>query len=158
MSNKIAVVNNGRIEQLDSSATIYERPETSFVAGFIGETNLIEGTLESLDGSTGIILVKGTQIRAAVNFDAEPGDTITLSIRPERLQINAASTAGTNHLNATIDDEIYLGSLSHYQAVLDDETVVSVEVQNRSDRPRYERGSRVKLIWMPDDAITFLKE
>ena len=158
MSNKIAVVNNGRIEQLDSSATIYERPKTSFVAGFIGETNLIEGTLESLEEKIGVIRVKGTQIRAIINFDTVLGDTITLSIRPEHLQINAKIKEGMNHLSATIDDEIYLGSLSHYRAILDDESVVAVEVQNRSDRRRHERGTKVQLAWMPDDAITFLKD
>ena len=158
MSNKIAVVNNGRIEQVDNSATIYERPKTSFVAGFIGETNLMEGTLESLEGNSGIVRVKGIQVRAAINFNAAPGDKITLSVRPERLHINAASTQGMNYLEAVIEDEIYLGSLSHYRVALEDQSVFSVEVQNRSDRTHHERGTKVQIAWMPDDAITFLKD
>ena len=87
MSNKIAVINHGRIEQMDSSAAIYERPRTAFVASFIGEAKLLAGTLTARAGSVGTIALGDAEIRAELDFEVRPGDRISLSIRPERLRL-----------------------------------------------------------------------
>ena len=156
MSNKIAVVNHGRIEQMDTSDAIYERPITAFVAGFIGETNLFEGALLERQGDTGTIRLADTTIRIHIDFEARPGDRISLSVRPERLRLSPYGTDdGLNRLSATIDDLIYFGSLTHYRLAAGDGTIITAEVQNSGDMARPRRGMAVEVAWRPEHAIAF---
>ena len=108
MSDRIAVFNEGRIQQLDSAAGLYERPATAFVAQFIGENNRLPGTiLEQRDGCARVRLDDGTVVAAlAVNPGAE---RTTLSIRPERAAIDPAEDVGGNRFAAVVRELIYLG-------------------------------------------------
>ncbi|MGO4838970.1 ABC transporter ATP-binding protein, partial [Rhizobiaceae sp. 2RAB30] len=93
MSNRIAVFNAGRIEQLASPDAIYDRPQTRFVAEFIGETNLFAGKLEARDGDKARIrLDKGPLLEAVTPADFATGGDVLVSIRPER--VGLAETAG----------------------------------------------------------------
>src|SRR5947208_6414176 len=112
MSDRIAVMNHGRIEQLDVSAELYERPRTRFVAQFLGSCNLLEATLKTREGSlilaqtsVGTLMAEVTpRARAAV-----PGDRVTLAIRPEKVVLNVAG-AETNCFSARIEDAVYSGA------------------------------------------------
>ncbi len=108
MSDRIAVFNEGRIQQLDTAIGLYERPATAFVAQFIGENNRLPGTvLEQRDGCARVRLDDGTVVAAlAVN----PGtERTTLSIRPERAAIDPAEDVGDNRFAAVVRELIYLG-------------------------------------------------
>ena len=154
MSNKIAVINKGRIEQLDTAPEIYERPGTSFVAEFIGETNLLTGDVVAVSEGAGTLAIGEAKVRLPLNYDATPGTRVTLSVRPERLSLEEHPADTKNTLPAVIDDVIYLGSLSHYQLALNDGTVLTAEIQNRSDA-LLDRGTAVTVSWNPGEAIAF---
>ena len=108
MSDRIAVFNEGRIQQLDTAVGLYERPATAFVAQFIGENNRLSGSvLEQRDGCARVRLDDGTMVAAlAVN----PGSArTTLSIRPESASIDPAEDVGDNRFPAVVEEMIYLG-------------------------------------------------
>ncbi|MCJ8141235.1 ABC transporter ATP-binding protein [Falsirhodobacter halotolerans] len=113
MSDRIAVFNNGRIEQIDTPDTVYDRPTTRFVAEFIGETNLLPGqvTEGGAAGST-VRLSGGTLVRVAQPL--EPGRAVSVCLRPERLGIGAQ---GANALTCRVTDRVYMGD--HLRVALD---------------------------------------
>ncbi len=108
MSDRIAVFNDGRIQQLDTAEGLYERPINSFVAQFIGENNRLAGRVLSREGSRcRVALDNGPEVSAlAVNID---GERTRLSIRPERAAINPAPGSVDNELPARVEELIYLG-------------------------------------------------
>jgi putative spermidine/putrescine transport system ATP-binding protein len=109
MSDRIAVLNHGRIEQLDTPQGIYDAPRSRFVAQFIGETNLMEGTVASVNGATAeTVLADGITRVVVPGNDRQVGDKIAISLRPERIALNAEARA-TNALPVTIADAVYHG-------------------------------------------------
>jgi spermidine/putrescine transport system ATP-binding protein len=118
MSDRIAVMNEGRILQLGSPAEIYEQPVDRFVADFIGQSNLIPGTLEAREGERCTVRIPtGGLIEARLRDDPAIGASVVVSIRPERVELReqpADSLDGS--FPATISEIVYLGS--HNQVVL----------------------------------------
>ncbi len=119
LSDRIAVMDSGRIEQVGSPAEIYETPRTSFVAAFIGDTNFFEGEVTSLlDGEYCHIQV--ADIPGVVCFNdktMKPGNPVYLSIRPEKIHISRDRPEDSrlrNVLPAVVEDMIYLGSTTKY--------------------------------------------
>jgi len=107
MSDRVAVFNDGIIQQIDSPAAIYEAPQTSFVARFIGENNALLGTVLSTDGRySQVRLSDVTTLQAVAVNGAQAGDRVALCIRPERVVIKSADQPG---LAARIQEFIYLG-------------------------------------------------
>jgi spermidine/putrescine transport system ATP-binding protein len=119
MSDRIAVMSDGRILQLGTPSEIYEHPANRFVADFIGQSNLLPGVLESREGESGHVrLDGGAVIGSRVRGDAAPGDRVTVSVRPERIEVYPDDvTAPSSALPGLVAEVIYLGS--HHQAVLD---------------------------------------
>jgi putative spermidine/putrescine transport system ATP-binding protein len=109
MSDRIAVFNAGKIEQIDSPHVIYDTPRTRFVAQFIGETNLIEADVINVrDGHATIALGDDLVARVRAGPELEPGQKALFSLRPERMRLGVES-AGDNALDMTITDCIYHG-------------------------------------------------
>ena len=109
MSDRIAVLNHGRIEQLDTPQGIYDAPRSRFVAQFIGETNLMEGTVARLNGSTAeTVLADGVTRLVVPGGDHKVGDKIAISLRPERIAL-AAEAKAANALPVAVADAIYHG-------------------------------------------------
>jgi spermidine/putrescine transport system ATP-binding protein len=125
MSDRIAVMNKGVIEQLGASDEIYERPATPFVAKFLGSSNLIEGTVT---GQNRVKTILG-ELEVANNLPAT-GD-VRLSIRPEKVQLSRQDFGSApNQLRATITDEIYSGAENEYRLLCVGDFELSVEVMN----------------------------
>ena len=109
MSDRIAVFNKGRIEQIGTPREIYDEPATRFVAEFIGETNLAEGTVTDVDGPQArIALARGGTVVAAGD-DLAVGQPVLLSLRPERIILSADPTGAANALPARVTDNVYQG-------------------------------------------------
>jgi spermidine/putrescine transport system ATP-binding protein len=119
LSDRIAVMDSGRIEQVGSPAEIYETPRTSFVAAFIGDTNFLEGEV------TGLVDNEYCQVRIADipgvvcynDKSMKPGNPVFLSIRPEKVHISRDRPEAARSLNvlpAVVEDMIYLGSQTKY--------------------------------------------
>ncbi|HEV8614250.1 MAG TPA: ABC transporter ATP-binding protein [Methylomirabilota bacterium] len=160
MSDRIAVMSHGRIEQLDTPATIYERPATRFVASFIGLTNLFPGAVEAREGPRVIVhLDGGLRVRADAPAGTAPGAKVDVAVRPEKIQMALDKpAAAANTLQGTVVDFVYQGAVTEYQVAPASGPPVRVVVQNSREAWEPERvpvGHRVYLSW-PEGASLVL--
>ncbi len=166
MSDRIAVMRAGRIEQLGTAEELYERPATAFVAGFLGVSNLLRGRVVSAAGEgLEVELAGGRRIRAsAVETGRGVGDDVRAGVRPEKLKLSkidgdahAASTdnAGetdTNVLDGRVMDASYVGVSTQYVVRLEDGSDVTVYLQNLETSgvsEQHAAGQAVRLSWSP---------
>lgn len=153
MSNRVAVFNDGIIQQMDSPSDIYERPQNAFVAQFIGENNTL---LAKQIGSEGdfylATLDDGTVLRALKVRPSSPGRKITLCIRPERVQVNADTPeAGSQQVKARIQQFIYLGDHVRMMTEVAGQSPFMVKLPASAIQPHWKVGSEVTLSWQPEN-------
>ena len=149
MSDRIAVIDGGRVQQVGSAREIYEAPENKFVADFIGETNLIDVNVSNLKAGKGsCILPSGKKITcsAAKGARAGPGH---LSVRPERIKI---SVSGKSPLEGTAVRHIYLGTDLHIEVKLSTGGNVTIRMQNSTQIKIPDVGQSVGLDFDPSSA------
>lgn len=152
MSDHIAVMNQGRLEQVGPSADIYEHPETVFVAGFIGETNLIGGTLAT-GAAYGIVRSdSGLEIRVPRD-PRPPGTRVWVSIRPEKIRLAPDSEACANCFRGCVLDAVYQGNSSTYTFLIADRMHLTVTRQNTDAGKVLERGQEVNVGWSVDGGV-----
>jgi ABC-type Fe3+/spermidine/putrescine transport system ATPase subunit len=145
MADTIAVMNDGRIEQLGNPTQLYERPRTSFVAGFLGSSNLLSGTIEGADA---IRLEDGTVIRA--DIDGRSGQ-VAAGVRPEKITIGAGG--GVNELDGTVAETAYIGVATQV-VVRTAVGTVDVFAQNMDAGGRVPApGTPVVLSWGPESTF-----
>ena len=152
MSDRIAVFNDGVIQQLSSPDDLYERPQNSFVAQFIGENNKLTGTVAELNGTNcKVELTSGDMVTAAAINVKNVGDRTTLSLRPERVEIAPSGDSTPNVLNGKIQELIYLGD--HLRAVLQvaDTKEFIVKVPNNAGHKVVSEGDSVAVGWQAED-------
>jgi putative spermidine/putrescine transport system ATP-binding protein len=152
MSDRIAVFNDGVIQQLSSPDDLYERPENSFVAQFIGENNKLSGKVTEINGeSCGVQLTTGENVVASAINVGGIGDHTTLSLRPERIEISPDNGSLPNMLSGEIHDLIYLGD--HIRAVLQvaDTKEFVVKVPNSTGHKVLKKGETVTVGWQTED-------
>ena len=159
MSDRIAVMNEGVIEQLAAPRDIYEHPKTRFVAGFIGTSNLLSGTVTSTDPATGgavIDLGDGGRIVVPAAHK-QPGDELEITVRPEKITLvadgaDAARPARVGQhdcaLRGTVSEVVYLGTSTNYNVSTSAGAEVVVYSQNTAnDASGPQRGEQVWLHW-----------
>lgn len=156
MSDRIAVMNAGHIEQLGRAEEIYERPSTEFVAGFIGMSNILEGRVESIEEERVLIDVGGSRVCVNVGANAvalKPGQHVRLLIRPEKIRIS--SEASNQGLAARIEAAVYLGESTQWRLSLDCGQTITVLGQNTQpfDSARSRIGEKVFVSWAPESAV-----
>jgi spermidine/putrescine transport system ATP-binding protein len=155
MSDRIAVMNHGRIEQVAGPEQVYDRPATTFVAGFIGVSNLMPGRVTKAGDRGEVELDAGVTVDASVNgFGA--GERCHAVVRPEKLQIRNASDRADEELASVegiVESSLYLGTATQIVVRLPDDVEMTVLVAN-TDEDERERlpggGARVRLSWTPD--------
>jgi ABC-type Fe3+/spermidine/putrescine transport system ATPase subunit len=128
LSDRIAVMRAGRVEQIASPRAIYEQPATAFVASFVGTTNLLSGRIETRHGEAADVRVAGALVRMRLGV-INPGGAVTLSLRPEALRLLAPGEvppAGWVAVSGTLGDVEYLGALSRFRVGLADDTSLQV--------------------------------
>jgi spermidine/putrescine transport system ATP-binding protein len=151
MSDRIAVMNLGRVEQVADPEEVYERPETTFVAGFIGVSNLMPATVEA----GGVHLDNGPTVPAAQN-GFRPGERCQAVVRPEKLHIDTTDEASDGNLpsvEGTVESSVYLGTSTQIVVDIGGGVRMTVLHPNASEAERQRLpggGSRVKLSWHPD--------
>lgn len=152
MSDRVAVFNDGVIQQIDTPQTLYERPENSFVAQFIGENNVLQGTVAQLNGSMcDVKLPNGHLVRARASVAAKLGQASSVSIRPERISLSA--TAGENQLPGRIAELIYLGDHVRVRLDLGGRTDFMAKVPISQMVPSWSVGTDVPVAWQANDAM-----
>ena len=152
MSDRVAVFEDGRIQQLAPPDELYEEPKNSFVAQFIGENNTLEGTIQEIKGDVALVkLDDGSLIDAKpVNVSAA-GERTTVSIRPERVEINPDLGADAHTLKAEVLEFIYMGDVFRTRLRVAGNDNFIVKTRNRADQARLEPGTQVDIGWLPQD-------
>jgi len=156
MSDRIAVMNRGHYEQLGDPQSLYERPATRFVAGFLGVSNLLPGRLAGSDGAHRVIRITGD---VDIRFPAELADgreDLEIGVRPEKIRICDPADpvpAGLNSLKGTVVDTSYMGVSTQYQVRLATGQTITVYEQNAEQTARgslWVQGEEVTVTWSPD--------
>jgi putative spermidine/putrescine transport system ATP-binding protein len=154
MSDRVAVFNEGRIQQLADAVELYERPSNPFVAQFVGENNLIDGEVRGLEGESVVLRsADGVVLRARRTADLAVGDGVSICLRPERVCIDR-EVSGKGVLG-TVEKLVYLGDVTRLLVRVGASTVISAKTTNGGAGQQFSRGERVRLTWQEDDAQTF---
>jgi iron(III) transport system ATP-binding protein len=149
IADRIAIMDRGVLRQVGSPRDIYERPANAFVAGFMGTTNLLEGTLVARDAAGGVVKTRaGVDIRVAQVDGAAQGDAVRISIRPEAMLLNPPAAA-TNVWPATIRIATYIGESIIYRA---DIGTQPIEVHSRPNDV-YAAGTAITVGASPENCI-----
>jgi spermidine/putrescine transport system ATP-binding protein len=153
MSDRIAVMNGGRVEQIGGPREIYEHPATPFVADFIGSLNALELTVDELVGGFAVMrLGEGERVVVPVGSRTRTGDSFRVAVRPERIQIGpvgASGSDGGSRLEGTIAQIVYLGMYTQFHVETRVGRVVSHRLADELSSPPAV-GSRAVLSWEPE--------
>jgi len=152
MADRVVVLNQGRIEQIGTPAEIYDRPQTRFVADFIGTSNFLDGSLARAENGQSIFTAT-SGLRVAVDDAAEGGGSGVLAIRPEKIEFVADGTQGATQ--GTITDITRLASIIEYTLTLDTTDEIIVREQRRPALDERPVRSRVAVRWRAED-VRFL--
>ncbi len=152
MSNRIAVFNDGKVQQLSSPDKLYEEPVNSFVAEFIGENNTFAGTVSEISGDTcKVKLNNGNEILANPISIKNEGDKTTVSLRPERALINPKSKMDNNY-KGKIEEVIYHGDHTRLRVNLLDNKDFILKVPNSSSNLEIKTGNEINIGWNSKDS------
>jgi spermidine/putrescine transport system ATP-binding protein len=154
MSDRIAVMDEGKIEQLGTPREIYEHPRTRFVAGFIGTSNLLAGTVTRMDGDRAVIEL-GPDERIIVpvrDRGVSEGSRLELTVRPEKIDLATAPPAGEGcALRGTVTEVVYLGTSTNFSVSTTAGSDMVVFQQNSASAATVaDRGDSVWLSWQPE--------
>lgn len=153
MSDRIAVFHEGVVQQLDTPQGLYELPGNSFVAGFIGENNVLAGTLEGIDGeSCRVRLGDGTLVRARPVRAEKPGRRVSLSLRPEKVDIDPPGEAD-NRLPASVQETIYHGDHMRVRLAVSGNDDFTVKMRYRANRRVPSPGERLTIGFSARDCL-----
>ena len=147
MSDRVVVMNAGRVEQIGTPHAIYNTPKTRFVASFVGTLNMIDAQIH--DAANNVVVIGGHPVRLA----SPPGEhgTCTIALRPEALGIGTPPS-GANALPCTIEDIHFLGAIVRIKARCGDH-VLSIDTFNQTGGPAWSRGDRICVHFDPADGV-----
>ena len=154
MSDRIVVMNEGRVEQIGAPFEIYNFPRTPFVASFVGTLNIVDGTV--VDPAKGRITIDGQEITASRGVvDTAVGDVRPVALRPEALAINHAN-GHSNKLKGTIEEVSFLGAVVRIR-VRFSKNAISIDTFNSPNDPPPKRGDPVTVSFAPEDVLMLEK-
>ena len=162
MSDRLAVMNGGHVEQVASPEEAYDRPATEFVAGFLGASNLLPGRVGGRsDGLVRVELDRGGSVLAAT--DDMPGDAslVHVGVRPEKLQLagmRGEVPPGTNTLDGRVTLVTYIGVSHQYEVELAEGGELTVYAQNAGGVALPQEGDPVRVLWDPEHTFIVRKE
>jgi len=147
LSNRIAVFNEGKIEQVGSSTELYERPKTLFVAGFLGDSTVLPGQV-----SSGMVNVKGQTFATSNTSTFAERDQVGVVIRPERISIHEQAPVDSNSVSALVTDIVYLGSSRKLVCEVFD-GIPAIVSETAAELTNVRPGDTVFLSWKGEDSV-----
>lgn len=158
MSDRIAIMHDGVMDQIGSPTEIYERPATKFVATFIGETNVFDGTIRSIEGGKAVIGIENGEVTSSGSVEEGDGkntgfavnEFVTVSVRPEKMHFSPKPVEGFT-VPAVVRDYIYVGSVLKCIAVLPNGNEIKMEKLAGEELPPI--GEKVFICWEPENAV-----
>lgn len=149
MADTIAVMNEGKIEQMGSPADLYDNPRTSFVANFLGQSNLIKGSIVDASGDNKVVDIFGAKIALPAARNHAHDSSVLLGIRPEKIRIQPAGTSMNGNIltGGVISDASYIGVSTQYQVEMPWGQELMVFEQNDDGTPPLAKGDAVTISW-----------
>jgi putative spermidine/putrescine transport system ATP-binding protein len=151
MSNKIAVFNDGIIQQLSTPDILYEEPENAFVAQFIGENNRLSGTVIEISGDKCMVEIEGGTVKALKVNVNKAGQKTSMSLRPERVTVNPAEGSIENAFEGTVRELIYLGDHIRTRVNVCGNDEFIIKVPNSQGHLVVNTDQKIKIGWSSDD-------
>jgi spermidine/putrescine transport system ATP-binding protein len=157
MSDRIAVMNDGHVEQIGTPEEIYGAPRSVFVAGFIGVANLVRVGVDSVNGMTATVTLPGDTHSPAVlsGPSIAAGTTATLMLRPERVRLSSAEPSAAARLAATVTQLTFQGPVVRTELRAADGAEIVAHIGPDDDLPALRPGDKIWLTW-DDDAARLL--
>ena len=151
MADTIAVMNEGKIEQMGSPADLYDNPETAFVANFLGQSNLIKGTITGNDGDSLVVDLYGQKVSVPKNRSHAVDNSMYAGIRPEKFRISLVGTPVSGNIltGGRIEDVSYIGVSTQYQVEMPWGQELMVFEQNDDGVAPFNKGDAVNISWAP---------
>ena len=156
MSDRIAVMNDGKVAQVGRPEDLYDRPSNRFVAGFIGESNFLPAVVRGMEEDVVVAECEGVLIRALCPGRPTSGAQVTLTTRPERLRFaDGAFNGGTpqNRMSVTVTEAVFAGERCRYMLRVADGTSVVLKEPSSAAIRRREVGERAEIAWSVADTI-----
>ncbi|MER9237124.1 ABC transporter ATP-binding protein [Mesorhizobium sp. M0622] len=151
MSDRIAVFNDGLIQQLGSPADLYEQPQNAFVAQFVGDNNLLHGQVVAMEGANCTVEISGAGNVHALAINAGPvGRPAVISLRPERVKLNPAPGSLPNIFNARVEEVIYLGDHVRTHVSVGGHDLV-IKLPNSDSGVQIDPGAQITIGWKTQD-------
>ena len=151
MADTIAVMNEGRIEQMGTPEDLYESPKTAFVANFLGQSNLVRGQISGTDGDNNVVEVHGQKIALPKSRTFTNSNSVLFGIRPEKIDIDLENEPANGNVlrGGKVVDVSFVGVSTQYQVEMPWGQELMVFEQNDGTTPMLELGDQVRLQWMP---------
>jgi spermidine/putrescine transport system ATP-binding protein len=162
MSDRIAVMRDGRVEQMDEAEALYERPRTRFVGQFLGACNILAAEFVRSDGADALVRTPVGELRVAAaspRADVEARRRFSLAIRPEKVGLRppSAATGAANELRVRVDELIYIGSETHYILRLGEQRLTTVVINSRVGSQGFDIGQEA-IATLPPDGLLVLDD
>jgi len=151
MSDRVVVMADGVIQQIGTPADLYSRPANRFVADFIGEANILEGTLRSVGEAFQIAIPDGT-VFAAAGAAVATGERVAVVVRPESVVLGPAAAACRNAFEGRVEQAIYVGDALRYVVQLPSGQSISAKLPHRAGGDAIAVGDRIRLGWDVESA------
>ena len=153
MSDRVAVFENGRIQQLASPSELYEQPQNSFVAQFIGENNTLEGVVAEMGADRCVVKLDSGEVIDAVPVNVgQVGDRTKVSIRPERVEVDTRKLGPNAHtLKAEVLEFIYMGDIFRTRLKVAGSDDFIIKTRNSPDQVKLTPGTTIDIGWLPRD-------
>jgi ABC-type Fe3+/spermidine/putrescine transport system ATPase subunit len=156
MSDRIAVMNEGKVAQIGRPEDLYDRPSNRFVAGFIGESNFLPAIVRGLEDDVVVAECEGVLVRAVCPGRPSAGEKVTLTTRPERMRFADgawASTAAQNRMHVTVTEAIFAGERCRYVLKAADGTAMVLKEPSSAAVRRRAVGEQAEIAWSIADTI-----
>jgi len=154
MSDVIAVLDGGALQQIGPPLEVYRRPANQFVADFIGESNLFSGSVSDAGGEALFTTTRGLPVRLAAEPGARRGDGGHMVVRPESVRLGAGAEGAANRYRAEILEVLYVGDLVKYRVLMDSADELVAKTLAPSAGQQWATGQRVAVGWDPGDCLS----
>jgi spermidine/putrescine transport system ATP-binding protein len=157
MSDRIAILNQGRLEQVATPRELYESPKTEFVADFIGVANILRGEITEVNANTIKIRSNGQEFIASSGEEYTTGDKVILAVRPESIEIGERAKTKTSRFSAKVQNVLYKGAYLEYYAILDNNQEIRVRVETKGLSKDVYSGDRIEIGWDEGDGVVLMR-
>ncbi len=151
MSDRIAVMGNGRILQIGTPKEVYQRPQSRFVAHFMGHSNFLEGKVAAVGPDRiGRVEASGIHLPCRIPAGIDAGTPVLFALRYEKIELEPEAAGGASGIAGAITSQTYMGPLVRFEVRVSDQVVMTADLVSQDRDSRFAVGDRVRLRWSLD--------